>query len=145
MTTTTTMICAVCHRALDHYTGRGWEHTAYDLLHGDGHPAIPVEPSGVVQPSYRCDFCQVDVTEAWVVRAREFSLLGANFSDDWLADPICAELIQRGDWDALTERATVSYAQRHGQIDDLLRQFIRMLHDAVRRNLISGPMPMEAP
>jgi len=58
----------------------------------------------------------------------------------WAACPICANLIDIGDWDQLARRAAESYEAAYGLPDGLPSRFLetamRELHDEFRRAML---------
>lgn len=89
-----------------------------------------------------CDFCSsVDVT--WAYPAGDFQPdpdLPQASAGGWAACEPCAELIEAGDWEGLTDRATDAAVKRSGGVLDasFIRPQLRQLY-AVFSEFRTGP------
>lgn len=115
-------ICTVCNRVVETAVGRGFQHTSFDREQGEDHLPVPVNVKQITWvPQYRCDFCCLDDEEIRVLRVNTFTMVNLYGEDqvsitDWCACPKCADLIDAGKWDALTDRVVrVNLTQRRDQ------------------------------
>lgn len=144
------MVCAVCARPLNWWkppTGDPeWIHP-FDAEIED-HPVIPV-PLGEVHTEGRCDFCHAPRPQK-VLPVRPFMTvepvpmpIDQASGGDWGCCLECAQLIDSGQWSAVTRRAAAEFERRHGiAMPDQVRTSLNRLHRQVRKNVTGLTRPL---
>ncbi len=135
--------CAVCGHVLNQYTGAFGETWVHALTQDQDHPAVPV-PSGSIRTISLCDFCLAP-DASWVLPVEDFTIdsvwedipAHANVGD-WQSCAGCAALLERGDWDGLSQRALTAALDR-GQIDGAELAVFKELYSQLREH-ITGPV-----
>lgn len=141
-------VCAVCGRTLTtvENTGTGeitYIHGLQDVLQGEDHPAVPIEP-GSEQDRPRCDFCN-DEDPTRVVPVRDFglpSVPGHTSAAGWAACDTCADLVDRDLWSGLFRRAKVGYEERHGPMLPAAETALRAMYRDLRKNVKGFSIPL---
>lgn len=129
--------CAVCGHVLNHYTGSFGETWVHALEEDKDHPAVPV-PSGSIRTISLCDFCLAP-DASWVLPVEDYRIdPGGENVGDWQSCAGCAALLERGDWDALTQRA-MDAARDRGQIEGAELAVFEAMYRQLREH-VTGPV-----
>lgn len=89
-----------------------------------------------------CDFCLADRAE-WVLPAKIFTapVIGHLSAEDWMACDICAELIEKDQWNRLTQRAVTYIVQRHPELATETAEVqtsVKAQYRMLRKNITGG-------
>jgi hypothetical protein len=126
--------CAVCGHVLNRYTGSFGETWVHVLEEDNDHPAVPV-PSDSIRTIILCDFCLVEGAR-WVLPVENYSIEpGGRNVGDWQSCDACAALLERADWQGLTQRAFIAARQR-GQTDGLDWDVFEAMYRQLRGHVI---------
>lgn len=129
--------CAVCGHVLNQYTGSFGETWVHALEEDKDHPAVPV-PSGSIRTISLCDFCLAP-DASWVLPVENYSIdPGGENVGDWQCCAACAALLERGDWDGLSQRALTAALDR-GQIEGAELAVFTEMYSLLREH-ITGPV-----
>lgn len=129
--------CAVCGHVLNRYTGAFGETWVHALEEDKDHPAVPV-PSGSIRTISLCDFCLAP-DAAWVLPVEDYTVgAGGQNVGDWQCCADCAALLERSDWDGLTQRALAAALGRR-QTHRVDLAVIEAMYSQLREH-ITGPV-----
>jgi hypothetical protein len=137
-------ICGVCGRVLDWGPKVGFIHNIMDASEELDHIAVPVPAADAPQQvRARCDFCSGE-NPTWELPARDFEfegIAGSGSIGDWAACDICADLIRKNAWTALTKRSAEWFGKNNNQppLDGQGLANLRRMHRQLRQN-ITGPI-----
>jgi hypothetical protein len=138
------MVCAVCGQVLDQWQGQ-WIH-ARETVGKSDHVAVPVQ-YGAVPLVTRCDFCYavVDLDKRWTLPVHDFvmPMINTGSSGNWAACESCADLIGKGDWDAVIIRHLES-PETSTPNDPIYHKFLGDLYRMVRENAFGSIRPWRA-
>lgn len=117
-------------------------------FHGAPQPAHEPEPVPTMESPSKvhpvCDFCSAP-NPPWGYLSADFAMGGIEAwraGEGWSACDACADLIDAGDWDGLTERTLHSFGRKFGGDTDAIRPMIAALHSQFRDAKMSGRVPV---
>ena len=147
-------VCRTCRRPLDLHTqldpdgniiNYKWMHTHLDRIQPETHPPQPVranDTGGEIVGT--CDFCS-QPHPTWIYPCKSFNLpnptcQGAGYGSvgDWGACDTCHNLIQKGLWPQITQRAIKHQPK---QLQPTAKRWVTQLHRAFRNNQTGQPHP----
>jgi hypothetical protein len=125
--------CGVCGHVLNRYTGTFGETWIHVLDSDNDHPAVPV-PVESIHTKFMCDFCLIE-SARWALPVEDYSTeVGGENVGDWAACDVCADLLRKNDWTALTNRAIESMAKRHPG-EALSREAFNFMYGQLRQHI----------
>jgi hypothetical protein len=109
---------------------------------------VPVDQDEV-KPLYRCDFCNLDDEDSFILPVKDFPLPGQDqhmSGEDWAACKACAAHISTGRWAALFKRTVTVWERMHGQkMNPLARGGLLAMQQRVRQNVRGELYPFVPP
>lgn len=135
------MMCATCGRKLEEWIDDnneliGYGHYARDWR--DDHVSVPIK-AGTLPVRIFCDFCrdETPLAECWTLPAKSFDT-NTEWSSvgDWCACELCAQQIQLGSWEGLTNRAVNGSIRNNSDIARLSKPQKYAIKKIMREDLV---------